>query len=101
MVLLSHIFPTRSIASRRIRRSGAESTKAGVRPAAPSAPTDALWTRWRFAAAEVEISFVQWCDSQPSEKELAFAVHRDALRREHAAAVLLAERCAATDSIAI
>jgi hypothetical protein len=96
---LSHIFPYRSHTS----RSDGDAGTGGARTAGRRAvsPTRALWSSWRFAAIESEISFEAWCDAPPAEKELAYAVHRDALRREHAAAVLLAERCAMSDSLAV
>jgi hypothetical protein len=98
---LSHKFLLRSRTS---ERNGATSAKPSVsaNPGAASwTPLEALWGRWRFAALEADISFQEWCDAPAAEKELAYAVHRDALRREQAAAVRLAERCAASSSIAI
>jgi hypothetical protein len=98
---LSHIFLHRSQTSERHGDTGAGSTATAGPRAASWTPLDALWSGWRFAAVEADISFQEWCDALPAEKELAYAVHRDALRREQMAAVRLAERCAASSSIAI
>jgi hypothetical protein len=98
---LSYIFLHRSATSERDGDSGAESIATGERRAASEAPLEVLWSTWRFAAVEADISFQEWCDALPAEKELAYAVHRDALRREQIAAARLAERCAALSSIAV
>ena len=98
---LSYIFLHRSATPRRDGDTGAESTTTADRRGTSWTSLEALWSNWRFAAAEADISFQEWCDALPDEKELAYAVHRDALRREQMAAVRLAERCAAWNSIAI
>jgi hypothetical protein len=98
---LSHIFPYLSATSERDGDAGTGATGTADRRAGSRTPTRALWSSWRFTAIESEISFEAWCDAPHAQKELAYAVHRDALRREHAAAVLLAERCAVSDSLAV
>ena len=98
---LSHKFLVRSRRSERSGIKGAESSASADPGAASWTPLEALWGSWRFAALEADISFQEWCDAAPAEKDLAYAVHRDALRREQAAAVRLAERCAASGSIAV
>jgi hypothetical protein len=98
---LSHKFHLRYRTSERSGITTAESSASGDPTAVSWTPLEALWGSWRFAALEADISFQEWCDAAPAEKDLAYAVHRDALRREQVAAARLAERCAASGSIAV